>query len=59
MDENGYGFTCTDYEVISEDGSSKNKIINMPKVINYRLYLKNTIIPFLKTVYIPFLPYRF
>ncbi|MDU1203592.1 MAG: hypothetical protein E7A06_11685 [Clostridiales bacterium] len=44
MDENGYGFTCTDYEVISEDGSSKNKIINMPKVINYRLYLKNTII---------------
>lgn len=39
-----YSFTCTDYEVIDESGKSKNKIIKMPRVINYDLYLRNTII---------------
>ena len=44
MLDNSYGFTCTDYEVIDENGNSKNKIVNMPKKINYNLFLRNTII---------------
>lgn len=44
MMNNSYGFTCTDYEVIDEDGNSKNKIVNMPKRIDYNLFLRNTII---------------
>lgn len=39
-----YGFTCTDYEVIDEEGISKGKIVKMPSEINYNLYLRNTII---------------
>lgn len=44
MLNNRYGFTCTDYEVIDENGKSKNKIVSMPKKINYNLFLRNTII---------------
>lgn len=39
-----YEFTCTDYEVIDEEGNLKNKIVHMPHEINYNLYLRNTII---------------
>lgn len=44
MTNNNYGFTCIDYEVIDENGNSKNKIVSMPKVIDYNLFLRNTII---------------
>lgn len=44
MMDNSYGFTCTNYEVIDEDGNTKNKIVSMPKKINYNLFLSNTII---------------
>lgn len=44
MLENHYGFTCTDYEKITEDGTSLNKVINIPKKVNYNLFLRNTII---------------
>lgn len=44
MKNNNYGFTCADYEVIDEEGNSKNKIVNMPKRIDYNLFLRNTII---------------
>lgn len=44
MLDNKYAFTCTDYEKITEDGSSLNKIIKIPKKVNYNLFLRNTII---------------
>ena len=44
MLDNNYAFTCTDYEKIDEEGKSLNKTIEMPKHINYNLFLRNTII---------------
>lgn len=44
MLENNYAFTCTDYEKITEDGTSLNKIIKIPRKVNYNLFLRNTII---------------
>ena len=44
MLENNYAFTCTDYEKITEEGISLNKIIKIPKKVNYNLFLRNTII---------------
>lgn len=44
MLENKYAFTCTDYEKITEEGRSLNKIIRIPRKVNYNLYLRNTII---------------
>ena len=44
MLENNYVFTCTDYEKIDENGNSLNKIIKIPKKVNYNLFLRNTII---------------
>ena len=44
MLDNKIGFSCTDYEKIKEDGTSLNKIIKIPKKVNYNLYLRNTII---------------
>ena len=39
-----YGFTCTDYRVIDEEGMFNGKIVKMPHEIDYNLYLRNTII---------------
>ena len=39
-----YAFTCTDYEKITEDGESLNKIIKIPEKVTYNLFLRNTII---------------
>lgn len=44
MLENKYAFTCTDYEKIDEDGKSLNKVVRIPKRVNYSLFLRNTII---------------
>lgn len=44
MIKNNCAFCCTDYEKIKEDGTSLNKIIKIPKIVNYNLYLRNTII---------------
>lgn len=44
MINNNYAFTCTDYEKITESGESLNKIIKIPKKVNYNLFLRNTII---------------
>ena len=44
MLENQYSFTCTDYEKIKETGDSLNKIIKIPKRVDYNLFLRNTII---------------
>lgn len=44
MLDNNYAFTCTDYEKIDENGNSLNKIIRIPKKVNYNLFLRNTII---------------
>jgi len=44
MIENKYAFTCTDYEKIDEDGISLNKVIKIPKKVDYNLFLRNTII---------------
>lgn len=44
MLENNYAFTCTDYEKIDEKGNSLNKVITIPKKVNYNLFLRNTII---------------
>ena len=44
MLSNNYAFTCTDYEKITEDGTSLNKIIKIPKKVDYNLFLRNTII---------------
>ena len=44
MVDNKCAFTCTDYEKIDENGNSLNKIIKIPKKVNYNLFLRNTII---------------
>lgn len=44
MRKNNYAFTCTDYEKINEEGNSLNKIIKIPKKVDYNLFLRNTII---------------
>ena len=44
MNKNGYGFTCCDYEVITDDGQSLNKFVSMPETISYDGLLRNTII---------------
>lgn len=44
MKENGYAFSCTDYEKIDENGNSLNKIVTIPKEVTYELFLRNTII---------------
>lgn len=44
MLENNYAFTCTDYEKITEEGTSLNKIIKIPQKVTYNLFLRNTII---------------
>ena len=44
MLEKGIGFSYTSYELIDIDGALKNKIIKTQGVINYKKYLRNTII---------------
>lgn len=44
MLNNEYAFTCTDYEKIDEVGKSLNKIVRIPKKVDYNLFLRNTII---------------
>ena len=44
MLKNNYPFTCTDYEKIDESCKSLNKIVKIPKKVNYNLFLRNTII---------------
>lgn len=44
MLDNNYAFSCTDYEKIDEQGKSLNKIIKIPKKVDYNLFLRNTII---------------
>lgn len=44
MKSNKYGFTFTAYTMISDNGSDLNKIVSVPSSVNYKQYLKNTII---------------
>jgi teichuronic acid biosynthesis glycosyltransferase TuaG len=44
MSDNNYAFTYTAYELINEEGEKLNKIITVPESLNYKQYLKNTII---------------
>jgi len=44
MIENDYAFTFTSYEIIEESGEKINKIFRAPFSIDYKGYLKNTII---------------
>lgn len=44
MQENDIAFSFTSYRIINEDGTETDKIINVPKEINYKGLLKNTII---------------
>lgn len=50
MKSNNYGFTFTSYELISEDGTKLNKVVNVPDKINYDGLLKNTIIGCLSVI---------
>lgn len=44
MERNGYNFTFTGYEIMTEEGELTGKIISIPPKINYNTLLKNTII---------------
>lgn len=44
MQQNGHAFTVTAYDTIDERGSSVNRRIAAPSHLNYREYLRNTII---------------
>ena len=44
MQQNGYAFTFTDYQIINEDGSPQNKTLHMPASLTYRQYCCNTAI---------------
>lgn len=44
MKNNNIGFSFSEYDVMTENGKKINRIIKIPEKINYRGYLKNTII---------------
>lgn len=44
MKENNYDFTFTGYEFADESGNKLDKIVNVPKQLNYKQALKNTTI---------------
>ena len=44
MLENGYGFTCTSYEVISDIGTTLNKYVHMLPKLDYMGYLCNNLL---------------
>ena len=44
MLDHNVAFCCTDYEVIDEVGNLKNKIVHIPQIVDYNLFLRNTII---------------
>lgn len=44
MFEKGIGFSYTSYELIDKDGLLKNRVIQTQGVIDYKKYLRNTII---------------
>jgi len=44
MQDNGYAFSFTAYELMDENGTKINKTINVPKEVSYTDLLKNTII---------------
>ena len=50
MKKNSIAFTFSAFSTITEDGTISNKIVNVPKVINYSKLLKNTIIGCLTVV---------
>lgn len=50
MENNNLAFSFTAYDQMSEDGVLLNKVIEVPKIITYHSYLKNTIIGCLTVV---------
>lgn len=44
MLENKVGFSYTSYELIDQDGITKNKVIHTQGIVDYNKYLRNTII---------------
>jgi teichuronic acid biosynthesis glycosyltransferase TuaG len=44
MSTNDYAFSFTAYDIINEEGEKANKLVLVPLCIDYRNYLKNTII---------------
>ncbi len=44
MQKNNYAFTMSSYYIMNENAVLKNRIIQVPNVIDYNGYLKNTII---------------
>lgn len=44
MKQENIAFSFTSYEIINEEGSSLEKVFKVPKLIDYKQYLKNTII---------------
>ncbi|EDT78822.1 glycosyltransferase [Clostridium perfringens] len=50
MKKNNIGFSFSMYDVITESGEKINRVIKVPKVIDYKEYLKNTIIGCLTVV---------
>ena len=50
MKKNNIGFSFSSYQVMTEDGVLINRIIKVPKIIDYKEYLKNTIIGCLTVV---------
>lgn len=50
MKKNNIGFSFSDYKVMTEEGQEINRVIRVPKEIDYKGYLKNTIIGCLTVV---------
>lgn len=44
MKKDNYGFSCTSYEVIAEDGTSKDKFIHMLPCVDYKRFLTNNLL---------------
>lgn len=44
MEDNNIAFSFSNYDIMSEDGTALGKTIQIPKVIGYHGYLRNTII---------------
>lgn len=50
MKKNNVGFSFAEYRVMTEEGEEINRVIKVPKEIDYKGYLKNTIIGCLTVV---------
>lgn len=51
MKTNGYFFSCTDYDVVNENGLPQKIVVSGPKIANHKMFLKTDYIGCLTVMY--------